>query len=112
MEMIDFKTTDIRFYEGKSYEISLTNDDESTCLAFTLPSADGIYISFELVSADRKKLDKYVSSKSYRTESVAKQEILNILNQFVDSDEQISIRQLGSYLSANAYNLIPIVINE
>ncbi|HHQ2345148.1 TPA: hypothetical protein ACSPFM_002502 [Enterococcus faecium] len=111
MEMIDFKESNVQFDDGKkSYEFNILNKDESSCLAFTLPSDDTTHISFELLTKNRKKLYKYVSVKTFTCDFIAKEEIINILNQFIDNDNRIRLKKLRSYLSAHDYNVIPINI--
>lgn len=95
MEMIDFKESNVQFDDGKkSYEFNILNKDESSCLAFTLPSDDTTHISFELLTKNRKKLYKYVSVKTFTSDFIAKEEIINILNQFIDNDNQMRLKKL------------------
>lgn len=108
MNITDFRESSIGFKRGKSYEINIVNENESSCLVSTVPSDEGTYISFELLFFDQNKLNKYISSKPYSDIFLAEKESVAILNLFINTEKQVKLNQLASYLSANGYNLIPI----
>lgn len=97
----------------ESYSIKVTNANQSSCFAFTIPheETDRVYISFELLF-DTHDLTKYVATEACNNNQEAGRFIVDLLVLCTESNQQVNIDMLEICLSENDYNVIPISFNK